>query len=93
MSRYDGQEFITFTTQDGLAENNIRSILQDRAGYLWFGTKDSGVSRFDGTHFSTLSVTDGLVHNRIAHILEDRAGHLWFAGNTHAKQSQFTRAK
>ena len=33
---------------DGLASNDVRTILQDKQGAIWFGTQ-GGVSRFDGT--------------------------------------------
>ena len=44
VSRYDGEVFINFTTEDGLVSNNVWAIHQDPAGEMWFGTSD-GVSR------------------------------------------------
>jgi hypothetical protein len=38
---------------DGLPEGYVRAILQDREGYLWFGT-EKGVSRYDGYTFTNL---------------------------------------
>ena len=63
MSQYDGPSFTTFTKQDGLASDNVRSIFQNRAGMFWFGTSDSGVSRYDGQSFTTFATHDGLGHN------------------------------
>jgi ligand-binding sensor domain-containing protein len=40
----------TFTTKDGLPHNNIKSIVQDKTGFLWIATWD-GLSRFDGYEF------------------------------------------
>ncbi len=40
--------FEHLTVNDGLPENSVRSILQDRHGFLWFGTQN-GVARYDGT--------------------------------------------
>ncbi len=42
--------FRTYTTDDGLPNNNIFSINQDNKGYLWIAT-DGGISRFDGYRF------------------------------------------
>ena len=33
---------------DGLPNNDVRAIVQDRRGFLWFGTED-GLARYDGT--------------------------------------------
>ncbi|MGV8095346.1 MAG: two-component regulator propeller domain-containing protein [Mangrovibacterium sp.] len=42
--------FHTYTIKDGLINNTIFGIDQDRNGYLWIAT-DGGISRFDGAHF------------------------------------------
>ncbi|MGS0524336.1 two-component regulator propeller domain-containing protein [Zobellia nedashkovskayae] len=42
-------DFISITTEDGLSQNTIYSILKDRTGYLWFGT-DDGLSRYNSYH-------------------------------------------
>ncbi len=39
--------FEHLTTDDGLPENSVRSILQDHHGFLWFGTHN-GLARYDG---------------------------------------------
>jgi len=36
------------TTSDGLPANNVRAIVQDKIGFIWFGTED-GLARYDGT--------------------------------------------
>jgi transcriptional regulator with PAS, ATPase and Fis domain len=45
LSRYDGQRFVTYTTEDGLADNKVNAIYEDREGNLWFGT-GRGVTRY-----------------------------------------------
>ena len=37
-------------SQDGLPENIVQALMQDREGYLWVGTT-GGLTRFDGAHF------------------------------------------
>jgi len=79
VTRYDGAEFVTFTTEDGLADNCATSILsEDREGNLWFGTAGGGVSRYDGETFLTFTTKDGMAHNKVQCMLEDQAGHRWF---------------
>ncbi len=76
VSRYDGDSFVTFTTADGLANNEVWTIEEDRQGRLWFGT-GGGVSRYDGDSFMTFTTADGLANNDILAIKEDRQGYLW----------------
>jgi len=78
VSRYDGQNFVTITTKDGLASNFVTSILEDSKGKLWFGTYWGGVSRYDGQKFITFNKEDGLTDNRVTSIAEDKDGNIWF---------------
>ena len=47
VSLYDGSSFKYFTTNEGLADNQIRLIQEDKNGIIWFGTAN-GVSSYDG---------------------------------------------
>jgi len=38
----------TYTTDDGLPNNEIRAIAEDSNGIKWFGTDGGGVARLDG---------------------------------------------
>ncbi len=65
---------------DGLTDDSVFSILQDRQGFLWFGTAD-GLQRFDGTSFVTYHADprdpDTLSEGDISELYEDSAGSLW----------------
>ena len=50
--RYDGKTLIQFTTKDGLRDNQVLTIQEDKQGNLWFVTV-GGISRFDGKNFTT----------------------------------------
>ena len=43
-------KFTHLTSDDGLSDNRINSILQDRRGFMWFATED-GLNRYDGNAF------------------------------------------
>ncbi|MEO8733929.1 MAG: two-component regulator propeller domain-containing protein, partial [Flavobacteriales bacterium] len=51
--------FTQFSPRDGLAQSQVRCMVQDKAGYLWFGTL-GGASRFDGLEFVNYGLRDGL---------------------------------
>ena len=55
LSRYDGKSFTRFTTNDGLLNNSIWSILEDKTGKLWVGTRETGLYLYDGKTFIVYS--------------------------------------
>ena len=72
--------FRHLTITDGLSQNAVQAILQDRRGFMWFGTKD-GLNRYDGYQFvvfrhdpfDSTSLTD----SDILALFEDPSGTLW----------------
>lgn len=95
--RYDGKYFQNFTTQDGLLNNEIVSIYEDKQGYVWFGV-NGGASRYDGKYFRNYMVngdsmtedTTGKVvpdftrpMHEVNAIIEDKTGTFWFATRGH----------
>jgi ligand-binding sensor domain-containing protein len=42
--------FKQYQVDDGLVHNTVASIIQDRKGLIWIGTRD-GLNRFDGYTF------------------------------------------
>ena len=65
--------------KDGLSCDHIRSILEDREGYFWFGTNGGGVCKYDGMNFQEITTRDGLAYHTVRHMIQDKAGHFWFA--------------
>ena len=53
LSRYDGKSFTSF--KDGLINPWIWSILEDKTGNLWVGTRETGLYLFDGKTFTNYS--------------------------------------
>jgi ligand-binding sensor domain-containing protein/signal transduction histidine kinase len=42
--------FKHYQVENGLSNNDVRAVFQDKAGFVWFGTRD-GLNRFDGYSF------------------------------------------
>lgn len=40
--------FTHINGDNGLSSSNVKAIIQDSYGFMWFGTKN-GLNRFDGT--------------------------------------------
>ncbi len=70
--------FRTYTTDDGLALDQVYSSFKDKKGNLWFGTNGGGVSKYDGKTFMNYTTAQGLANNVVWCIAEDKAGNLWF---------------
>ena len=72
--------FEQISVEQGLSQSIVNFIIQDRRGYLWFGTED-GLNLYDGYGFSVLrSDPDdpySLSYNQITALYEDRSGSIW----------------
>ena len=69
--------FKTLDIKNGLSHNTVNAILQDRSGFMWFGTKD-GLNRFDGLSFRIFRKDDnGLGNSFITALHEDEEGKIW----------------
>ena len=69
-------QFIPLTVEDGLAENQVFDLIQDRRGAIWMATP-GGVSVYDGVSFRTLNDSLGLPSNIIHCLYEDVKGDIW----------------
>ncbi|MBR1480622.1 MAG: response regulator [Paludibacteraceae bacterium] len=70
-----------YGVENGLSQNTVMSILQDRQGYMWFGTWD-GLNRLDGYTFTVFKARQDApntaVNNRVDAIYEDDSQQLWW---------------
>ncbi|MCK5765499.1 MAG: histidine kinase [Bacteroidales bacterium] len=60
----------------GLSQNMVNTIIQDREGYMWFGTWD-GLNQYDGYDFRIFNKHDGMSNPTINTLLEDEEGIIW----------------
>jgi len=69
-----------YTTENGLPQSSVLSMLQTSDGYLWMATYE-GLARFDGIRFRIFdtSNTPEMGSNRIKTLLEDSKKNLWIA--------------
>ena len=79
-----------FTSEDGLAQSYVYSIIQDAHGYLWVGT-GNGLSRYNGFVFETYPTSDSLANSYITCSISDDKS-LWF-GHSNGGLSYFNDKK
>lgn len=69
--------FTHYDITNGLSQNTVHKIIQDRQGFMWFGTKD-GLNRFDGRKFSRVDLSSGDRDcSFISTLFEDSRGRIW----------------
>ncbi|HEU4860921.1 MAG TPA: two-component regulator propeller domain-containing protein, partial [Chitinophagaceae bacterium] len=66
--------------EEGLSNNNINAILQDRKGFIWIGTMD-GLNKYDGYSFTKYKFDpldpNSVSQNFIYTLFEDSQGSIW----------------
>lgn len=68
------------SSEDGLSQNEVTGILQDKNGFMWFGTR-GGLNRYDGYEFiqhkSRIGEENHLSNPSIEALFEDSKGNIW----------------
>lgn len=91
--------FKSLRVEDGLSQSMIYSILQDKQGFMWFGSVD-GLNRYDGHSFrvykADVSSPNSLPGNIILSLAEDTEENLWIGTDNglsiyNPKDETFTR--
>ncbi len=79
--------------KDGLSQSSILTIIQDKRGFMWFGTA-SGLNKYDGHSFKVYTYNSqdslSLSDNGISSLYEDADGYIW-VGTTGGFLNRFDR--
>ena len=71
--------FLRIDSRIGLSQNNVKSIVQDSYGFMWFGTKN-GLCRYDGRTLQQFRVIDqqrGTSNQNVSALAASPGGVLW----------------
>jgi len=70
--------FDQLTTENGLPQNSVHSVVQTADGYIWMATLD-GLVRYNGVRFTVFNKSNSknLVSNRLIGLLVDDENALW----------------
>ena len=74
---FDGKEKQTITTEEGLSNNIVRDIIEDKNNNYWIATQGGGLVKYNGKEFVSYTTEDGLSSDIIFKLLEDTDGNIW----------------
>ena len=77
LSRFDGKNWMNFTTAEGLPGNHVFMLHQDGRGHLWIGTNNGLTQWQDGKFIKTMTTADGLFANNVFAMTTTGEGDLW----------------
>jgi len=78
LSRFDGHQFVNFTTQHGLGDNIIYKVKSDRLGNLFIATTTQGLSIYQGPGIEWLLAEDGFIEYQPSSLACGSDGNLWY---------------
>jgi signal transduction histidine kinase/ligand-binding sensor domain-containing protein len=77
--------FNHITTANGLSNNSVNDILQDRTGFLWLAT-DDGLNRFDGYQFKVFrhstDKNNSISDNSLLSLMLDSKDNIWIGSRS-----------
>lgn len=81
LSEYDQPlQFERISLESGLSQSTVNAIIQDKHGFMWFGTED-GLNRYDGYSFKVYKHIPGnessLCNNFITALCLDNEDNIW----------------
>jgi ligand-binding sensor domain-containing protein len=79
LCRLSGDSLVSFTPKNGLGDNMVHAVAEDKAGDIWIGTRNHGLWRYDGTTFTNISVQTDLKDESIYSIVQDKTGAIWMS--------------
>ena len=85
--KYDGKSYYRFGTAEGISVPDVRPILQDSSGHMWFGGNGGGITRYEPAKdskpaaFFHYTEAEGYINRATSSIREDKSGNIWFAAS------------
>jgi signal transduction histidine kinase/ligand-binding sensor domain-containing protein len=77
MYRFKDRAIRVFTSDDGLPNDPLMTVITTHDGAVWTGANCGGITRFDGTRFQTFNEKHGLLNTCVFTLAEDANRDLW----------------
>jgi ligand-binding sensor domain-containing protein len=85
VSRFDGRKFENFSIDEGLPDNQIVQMKEDRSGRIWLMALNGEMSYFYKGKIhnpqNNASLKSLVLNGTAVSLLEDKAGNIWFGTN------------
>jgi signal transduction histidine kinase/ligand-binding sensor domain-containing protein len=78
---YNSREWIHYTYQNGLTDDNVNTFFEDNEGNIWIGTNGSGIFRYTGSIFTYYDRASGLASPSVMSIAQNKKGEIFFASS------------
>src|SRR6185369_13523495 len=75
--RYRDGQFVTFDQRDGLPDDKVTALYEDREGSLWVGTRAGGLAQFTDRALDRQSGPPSLADRWVSTVVEEGDGTLW----------------
>jgi ligand-binding sensor domain-containing protein len=92
IDRLTGNKWTSFTSTNGLSDNNVLSFEEDHEGSLWVCTSD-GLNQFKDVSITTYTIQEGLDNNYISSVLESPDGSKYFLSDQGSSITSLKNAK
>jgi ligand-binding sensor domain-containing protein/serine phosphatase RsbU (regulator of sigma subunit) len=77
---FKGEQFVAFTKNDGLQNDRVSSIIEDKRGQIWFGTAE-GISVYHENDINKVFLhynqSNSFISNQIRIMQTDRSNNIW----------------
>ena len=80
LAKFNGKEFLIYTSQDGLIGDNIQSICEGKNGEMWIASYNAGISKLIGEKIQIFDNKSGLVSNAIKKLFYSKKHDILFIG-------------
>jgi ligand-binding sensor domain-containing protein/signal transduction histidine kinase len=75
--KYYEEKQTLYTSVQGLSDNHIQSLAEDRDRNLWIGTSGGGACKLSSELIVSFTKTEGLPNQDVRLVIEDRQGHIY----------------
>lgn len=75
--KYNGRTYQSFSTENGLVDNNIWKLLEDREGNMWFASKTNGVSKLNSERLRIFDSEELFPFKAVNSVFTDNTGKVW----------------